>query len=27
VFTPKDFRINTIMRDIVRLIDKMPDAA
>ncbi len=27
VFTPKDFRINTIMRDIVRLVDKMPDAA
>jgi (2R)-ethylmalonyl-CoA mutase len=27
VFTPKDFRINTIMRDIVRLVDKVPDAA
>jgi (2R)-ethylmalonyl-CoA mutase len=27
VFTPKDFRLNTIMRDIVRLVDKMPDAA
>ena len=27
VFTPKDFRINAIMRDIVRLVDKMPDAA
>jgi (2R)-ethylmalonyl-CoA mutase len=27
VFTPKDFQLNAIMRDIVRLVDGLAEAA